>query len=227
MAKYLKSKQIGNKGEAFFENLVSENAIAHKIDTSKDIGLDFLCEWVHNEKPTHLFFGVQVKTRSNKKIKLLDEKRCNRNLLMKYGCSFKIKEKTLKYWEGFDFPIFLFFVNISGKNGEDIDCFYKRYTPVLHNTNDEEKEVFYKVNDKNNFFAFVRKKDFCGGFCRDLYMDHLRCQHNKGILSGINPQDLGLNYWNKDVLYKGVFDDYKEQIRETFCRYNKFKSLFE
>jgi len=58
MPKYLKSKQIGNKGEAFFESLISEYAIAHKIDSSKDVGLDFLCEWVYGEKPTQLLFGV-------------------------------------------------------------------------------------------------------------------------------------------------------------------------
>lgn len=228
MVKYIKSKQIGNKGEAFFESLISEYAITHKIDSSKDVGLDFLCEWVYGEKPTQLLFGVQVKTRSSKKMKLLDEKRSSRNLLMKYGCNFKIENKTLEYWKGFDFPIFLFFVNIKGDNKGKIDCFYKRYTPILHNINDEEKEVFYKVNNEGEFLAFVPKKDFYGGFCRDLYIDHLRCQHNKGMLSGIDPKDLGLlNYWEKETLYKGVFDDYKEKIKETFYKYNRLKPLFK
>jgi len=127
MAKYLKSKQIGNKGEAFFESLISEYAIAHKIDSSKDVGLDFLCEWVYGERPTQLLFGVQVKTRNNKKIDFVKEK-SSLNLLGEYKSNFTIKKDTLDYWKGFDFPVFLFVINIEGKN---INCFYKRYTPIL------------------------------------------------------------------------------------------------
>jgi len=222
MVKYLKSKQIGNKGEAFFENLISEYAIAHKIDSSKDVGLDFLCEWVYGETPTQLLFGVQVKTRTNQKIELVRE-RSNLNLLREYKSNFSIKQATLNYWKGFNFPVFLFLIN---KKGEDMNCFYKRYTSILHGKQEENRESFYEVNDKNDFLAFVHEKNFCGGFCRDLFFDHLRCQHSKGMLSGINPQDLGLSYWKADVLYKGVFDNYKKQIRETFGKYNKFKKFF-
>ena len=39
---YIKNKQTGNKGEAFIESLFSDYAIVHKIDGSKDVGLDFL-----------------------------------------------------------------------------------------------------------------------------------------------------------------------------------------
>lgn len=225
MVKYVRSKQIGNKGEAFFESLISEYAIVHKIDASKDVGLDFLCEWVHGERPTQLLFGVQVKTRYNKKIELIKERRSRLNLLMEYKASFKIKEQTLNYWRGFDFPVFLFLINIKGKDKKNIDCYYKRYTPILHGKIKESDEVFYKVNDENGFLAFIRLENFCGGFCRDLFFDHLRCQHNKGMLSGINPQDLGLTHWKKDVLYEGVYDNYKKQILETLNRYIKYEKL--
>jgi len=225
MVKYLKSKQIGNKGEAFFESLISKYAIAHKIDSSKDVGLDFLCEWVYGEKPTQLLFGVQVKTRTNKKIKLVKEK-SRRNLLPEYKSDFKIKIETLNYWKGFNFPVFLFLINIKSEIQEDIDCYYKRYIPILHGKEKEKDALFYKVNNKNNFLAFIYTQNFCGGFCRDLFFDHLRCQHNKGMLSGVNPKDLGLTYWKADVLYDDVFDNYKKQIKETFDKYDKFKRFF-
>lgn len=224
MVKYIKEKQIGNRGEAFFESLISEYALVHKIDSSKDVGLDFLCEWVYGEKLTQLLFGVQVKTTNNKKITLANKKRSRLNLLMEYKASYKIKEKTLKYWSGFDFPVFLFLIKVEGGR---IGCYYKRYTSILHGKTKERNELFYKVNDDNKFIAFKYEngKDFCGGFCRDLFFDHLRCQHNKGMLSGINPQELGLTYWRSDTLYEGVYDNYKEKIKETIDRYNKFKKF--
>lgn len=222
MVKYLKSKQLGNKGEAFFENLISEYAIAHKIDSSKDVGLDFLCEWVYGERPTQLLFGIQVKTRTNKKLFLINE-RSRLNLLREYKCSFSIKQDTLNYWKGFNFPVFLFLINIIDKG---INCYYKRYTSILHGKQKENEAPFYEVNNGNKLLAFKPEKNFCGGFCRDLFFDHLRCQHNKGMLSGVDPQDLGLSHWKRDVLYKGVFDDYKKQIRETFNKYNEYSKFF-
>ena len=49
-------------GEAFVESILSEYAIVHKIDGSKDVGLDMLCEWVKGESPTQILFAIQVKT---------------------------------------------------------------------------------------------------------------------------------------------------------------------
>lgn len=46
MRVYPKTKQKGNKGEALVEIALSEYSIVHKIDGSKDIGLDLLCEWI-------------------------------------------------------------------------------------------------------------------------------------------------------------------------------------
>jgi len=223
MVKYIKSKQIGNKGEAFFESLISEYAIVHKIDSSKDVGLDFLCEWVHGERPTQLLFGIQVKTRRNTKIEPAKERKSKLNSLMEYKTSLKVKEQTLNYWRGFDSPVFLFLINIKGEDRKNIDCYYKRYTSILHKKTKEKDEAFYKVNNGNNFLAFIHTKNFCGGFCRDLFFDHLRCQHNKGMLSGVNPQDLGLTHWRLDILYSGVYDNYRKQIKTTLNKYKKFE----
>ena len=120
----------------------------------------------------------------------------------------------------------MFLINIKSEIQEDIDCYYKRYISILHGKEKEKDALFYKVNNKNNFLAFIYTQNFCGGFCRDLFFDHLRCQHNKGMLSGVNPKDLGLTYWKADVLYDDVFDNYKKQIKETFDKYDKFKRFF-
>lgn len=65
------------KGEAFFESLISEYAIPHKIIMPKDLGVDFICEWVHGEKPTGVLFLAQVKTISGKATKIGVEQRLN------------------------------------------------------------------------------------------------------------------------------------------------------
>lgn len=224
MAKYPKSKQLGNKGESFFESLISDYALVHKIDGSKDVGVDFLCEWVHDENPTRLLFGVQVKTRS--RIIMSKVVGDTKNLLEQFTVSsIKIKKTTLDYWRGFDFPIFLFLVKIQNNKP---DCFYKRYTPILHNKSKELDEKFYKVIGEEGFLAYKYKKDHerDGGFCRDLFIDHLRCQHNKGMLSGIDPKDIGLKYYQKDVPYKDVFDHYKDKIKKTFQKYKEFEQYF-
>ncbi len=218
--KYIKEQQLGNKGEAFFENLFSEHALVHKIDRSKDMGLDFLCEWVHGESPSQLMFGVQVKTRSVKgsvRIRGTGVSRLNALPQYKINVSLNINRPTLEYWRGFDFPIFLFLI-CPIKNG--VRVFYKRFTPILHRTAKEGEEHFYGVNKGNKLSAFEKKQDGrSGGFCRDLYIDHLRCQHNKGMLTGIDPQDLGLKGYRKGELYSDVLDKYKSKIKATLEKY--------
>ena len=140
MVKYPISKQIGNKGEAFFESLISNYALVHKIDGSKDVGLDFLCEWIFGEHPTRLLFGVQVKTRKRLKIiKRRDKSRLNH--LEEFKIKLEgIKKTTLDYWSGFDFPVFLFLVHLKEKT---IDCFYKRYTTIVQKIDKENKMPFF------------------------------------------------------------------------------------
>lgn len=224
---YIKNKQTGNKGEAFIESLFSDYAIVHKIDGSKDVGLDFLCEWVAGEKPTRLLFGIQVKT--TKSIHEFNEngKTSNTNFLQEFSTSQipsfkKIPDTTLTYWRGFNFPVFVFRVLLTENKTL---AFYKRYTTVLHGIDTEESLPFYLANMDTKLQAYIYKER-TWGFCRDLFFDHLKCQHYRGMLSGVNPDDLGLSGWKQDALYKGVFDHYKERIKKTYAKYEKWKSFF-
>jgi len=81
------------------------------------------------------------------------------------------------------------------------------------------------ANEGTKLKAYI-PKERTWGFCRDLFFDHLKCQHYKGMLSGVNPKDIGLSGWEQDTLYKGVFDHYKDKIRETYERYEKWKKFF-
>jgi hypothetical protein len=223
---YIKNVQIGNKGEAFIESLFSDYAIVHKFEGSKDIGLDFLCEWVYEEKPK-IMFGIQVKTTGSIDNFIEKGKISRLNFLEEFENSQipsfeSIPETTLNYWKSFDFPIFVFRVLLT----EDKTlAFYKRYTTIVHGIDKEKTLPFYLANEGTKLKAYI-PKERTWGFCRDLFFDHLKCQHYKGMLSGVNPKDIGLSGWEQDTLYKGVFDHYKDKIRETYERYEKWKKFF-
>lgn len=224
---YIKNKQTGNKGEAFIESLFSDYAIVHKIDGSKDVGLDFLCEWVAGEKPTQLLFGIQVKTTKGVN-KFTEKGKVSRtNFLEEFSTSQippfnDIPENTLKYWRGFNFPVFVFRVLFT--EGKTL-AFYKRYTTVLHGIDTEKSLPFYLANKDTMLQAYIYKIR-TWGFCRDLFFDHLKCQHYRGMLSGIDPKDLGLLGWKQDALYEGVFNHYKPKIKETYDKYKKWEKFF-
>lgn len=222
MSKYSKAKQTGNKGVSIVESALSDYAIVHVIDESKDLGLDMICEWVYDEKPTHLLFGVQVKTRSNFKPKLTRE-RSKLNKLKEYNGKFYIKPSTIEYLKGFSFPIFLFVVT----NEVNYKIYYKRYTSILHGLVDDSKEPFYLVKTANTDFKAYVKNSHTVGFCRDLFFDHLRCEHSKGMLSGINPKDLGLKGWKWDTLYIGVYDQYQDKILATYENYRRYEKYIK
>lgn len=209
-------------GEAFVESALSEYAIVHKIDGSKDLGLDMLCEWVKDESPTHMLFGIQVKTM--RKLIKTEIKTNGANFLKGYRKHISIKEKTLNYWKGFDFPIFVFLVTVS----KDMDkaLYYKRYTPILHEKVKPKDEPFYLALSDTKFQAYVpgtKNWPRTGGFCRDLFFDSLRCQHSKGLLSGVDPKSLGLEGWPKKALYRGVYDQYIDKILTTLNEYKKYE----
>ncbi|MFH1407470.1 MAG: DUF4365 domain-containing protein [Patescibacteria group bacterium] len=217
-ASYTKRKQIGNKGAALVEKLLSEDAIVHRIDEAKDVGVDLLCEWVCKEAPTGILFVVQVKTRKGV-IPKSNNSISAKNHLPEYKCAWKgIEEKNLNYLRGFNLPVYLFIVN---PNNERV--FYKRYTAILHEL-DPDKTPFYLATKAHKFQAYVTPKDKSqtGGFCRDLFFDHLRCQHKSGLLSGRDPADFGLKGWDSDVIYRGVYDDYTKEIKTTYDKYNKY-----
>jgi hypothetical protein len=68
--KYTAQAKAGIKGEAFFETLVSDYCIPHHIVGPKDVGIDYICEWVYGDRPTGILFAVQVKTLSAHGVRL-------------------------------------------------------------------------------------------------------------------------------------------------------------
>jgi len=224
MKKHTTRNQLAIKGEAFVDSMLAGHALAHKIDRSKDLGLDFICEWLNRETPTGLLFGIQVKTRSAPTVIAGNPLVSRLNGLDQFKIKFdgdKIDRRTLDYWRGFSFPVFVFLVHMDGGIA---DCYYKRYTPILHSSAKPEEEYFYKVWKDAQFLALVKRPSYVGtgGFCRDLFFDHLRCEHNKGMLSGIDPAKLGLNGYKEDTLYEGVYNQYEPKIEETFRKYQRF-----
>src|SRR3990167_8480573 len=79
MVKYTTEMQKGNMGEAFLMSLLSKHALVHRIIGSNDIGIDFLCEWVHQETASGITFAIQVKTTRDEIINI-EEKGFNERL---------------------------------------------------------------------------------------------------------------------------------------------------
>ena len=67
--KYTESARRGIKGEAFFESLVVDHAIPHRIARQNDLGIDFLCEWTYQDRPSGILFLAQVKTTTSDVVK--------------------------------------------------------------------------------------------------------------------------------------------------------------
>lgn len=224
----------GIKGEAFFESLIVEFALPNHIVGSKDLGLDYFCEWVHGDNPTGILFAVQIKTfEIGKKIKpKLIKTLSDNNWLEQYrivNTHFRINPETLNYWKRLGIPIYLFAVTLDDKtNGND--CYYKRFTPILTEDNlalgsyDPYSE-FYKVNDNNRFLAFKHNEKRVGGFTRDLFIDYIRCNYYKGTITYLNPRDIGLNQFpEKDAVFGELVEKYRNKISST---YSSIKSFME
>jgi hypothetical protein len=104
----------GIKGEAFFESLVSDYCIPHHITGPKDVGLDYICEWVWGDRPTGRLFAVQVKTFSEENAK---PEHVGFELALNGLETFRIRnehlkidDRTLDYWRGLGLPVHLFVV---------------------------------------------------------------------------------------------------------------------
>lgn len=218
--------KLGIKGEAFFESLVSDYSIPHHIVGSKDLGIDYICEWVPEKSPTGILFAVQVKTRSKDKVRLTDCGSERRNKLQKHtiiSSNLEPDERTQQYWRGFGMPVYLFAILYeSTDQGGQTECFYKRFTPVLTKSTSgkssaapPESEYFYRVNNGNAFLAFVNNKEH--GFARDLFIDLMRCSYAKGSISYINPRILGLEQFpEKAAVFREIFEEYRENICTTY-----------
>jgi len=227
--KYTAQAKAAIKGEAFFEALVSDYSIPHHIVGSKDIGLDYICEWVYGDKPTGILYAVQVKTLSAHCVKLepLGPK-TGFNDLMEYRIvnpHLHIDERTLQYWRGLGMPVYLFAIIHTEPFGEggQLDCYYQRLAPMLTTEGVEQGESFYKVNNGATFLAFADSCSKKYGFARDLFIDLIRCSYCKGSISYISPRTLGLEMFpEEDAVFGDLFQVYQEKILKTYAKTRGF-----
>ncbi len=222
--KYTVQAKRGIKGEAYFESLVSDHCIPHRVVGPKDIGIDYVCEWVYGDKPCGILFAVQVKTFSEDSVRIehtgID---ATLNRLKKHritNAHLKMDNPTLQYWHGLGIPIYLFVIvqKASADVSECLDCYYKRYTPSLTTgaaVREDPYEAFYLVNEGSRFLAFANAKRRTQGFARDLFIDHVRCCYSKGSISFLNPADLGLQQFSGRHQFWDLFSDYEAQIRKA------------
>jgi hypothetical protein len=224
MKKISDEKVKGNIGQSMFEALVSQYAVPNKIDESKDIGIDYICEWKNGNEPTGIMFTAQVKNYPSKEANFVDKDQ-KLNLLETYKITpaITIDRETQGYWNLLGLPCYLFVVI---PNGNSVDLFYKRYTPIVNGKADQSKSPFYKVNDQLKFLAFANTESKFGGFARDLYIDQMRSNYNKGLIAYLNPRRLGLEQFpdtDTDVYFKDIFEEYKTNFEVTF---RQLKSVF-
>ena len=227
---FTRQARIGIKGEAFFESLLSEYSLTHKIVGSRDVGIDFICEWVFGDKPTGVLFAVQVKTFSGRRYRITKTADCSGlNGLEEYKISnsnLKVSKRTIRYWKWLGIPVYLFAIHI---DGEYINCYYKRYTGILTkdmNTSDVDfYSDFYKVNDRNSFIAFTDLSERKLGFARDLFIDCMRWNYCKGSIAYMNPRDIGLyQFPEENTIFPELFDDYRDKINLTYRMTRAFLS---
>ena len=178
------------------------------------------------DRPTGVLFVTQIKSFLEENVK---PKYIQVDELYNGLCNYEIKnnfleidEKTLHYWEGFGIPVYLFVVieSCSIQENGKLDCYYKRYTPILTKENFELKEEsfysdFYKVNEDDSFIAFKDKENRTQGFTRDLFIDHVRCCYYKGLLTYLDPKAIGLNQFVPNAVFEDMFESYEQKIRSA------------
>jgi hypothetical protein len=219
-----------HRGEGFFLSLLSNFAILHKVEGGNDIGIDYFCEWINQEKleSTNTLFAIQLKTHESDKIILsykkidiersgletYDIKRKNKKGNSNGNIDNSIKPETIEYWRGFEMPVYLFIVVLDKKENQ---LFYKRYVPILHKNPKPEEITFRLVNKNNSFLSFANNTNKKGGFCRDLYVDYIRCNYKRGAIIHKNPRDLGLNQFRDEkFFFKDLLtEQYKKETQET------------
>jgi hypothetical protein len=225
---YAESARRGIKGEAFFESLIVDHAIPHRIARQNDLGVDFLCEWIYGDRPTGILFSAQVKATTSDTVPCKADGQSELNGLNEYTLTGaeKIDEQTINYWKGLGLPAFLFYVIENATSGESrLECYHKRYTPLLDGHSDSIDETgtkrFYKVSNGATFLAFADPKKKIGGFARDLIIDYARLSYSKGHIVQLTPRQL--SFWpfpdksNPDAVL--VFGElvgwHRRKIKET------------
>ena len=232
LPKVPESFRIGNRGEAYLEFIMSRHCLMHKIAGYKDVGIDYLCEWLVEDSPTRILFGIQVKTSdiSNVELKPLGRNKGFNGLdkfeFTKTTPSWEIKRETINYWFGFEIPLYLFFVL---KSNSSFNCYYQRLTPILHKK-DKEKAAgeiqnyknndLYKANDdKNEFRAIIDRHGKDGGFARDLFFDSVRCSYYTGSVKYRDAREFGLKGWEGNNIYVDILGEldcpYMEKVGES------------
>lgn len=225
--KYTIQARRGIKGEAFFEALVSEYCIPHRITGPKDIGIDYICEWVYGDRPSGILFAVQVKTFSKESVTLRsknNDKGLNGLSICEIRNShLKINQETRDYWSGLGLPFYLFvIVEPSTCDGTPmLDCYYKRFTDTLTSNDPVDENTFfyqkfYHANQGSSFFAFSNTEKKVGGFARDLFIDYVRCCYHKGIIITLDPKTIGLEQFPSRAVFVDLFKSYSNQICSAY-----------
>jgi hypothetical protein len=197
--KYTQQARRGIKGEAFFESLIVDHAIPHRIARQNDLGVDFLCEWICGDRPTGILFVAQVKSTTTAQITPHQTSPQHvQNKLEAYTLrgAEKVDERTINYWKGLGLPAFLFYIVEDEETG-NLDCFYKRCTPLLDGYSSEDDrsgtESFCKVNMAGRFRGYADTESKHFGFARDLVIDYVRLWYSKGHIVPLTPNQLG--FW--------------------------------
>ena len=224
--KYTKNAQIGIRGESFLESIISQYCLPHRVSGSKDIGVDLICEWVHGEKPTGVLFAIQVKTTADQTITPASHGISELNKLEQFKISnsnFTIDENTLAYLEGLGIPTYLFTILIRENDGaEEINVYYKRFTPIITANSTQTKEYYYKANHGDKFLAYGPDDNKQYGFARDLFIDYMRWNYHRGSIAYLNPKDIGLDQFPEDGVFIDLFSEYGDEILSTYTRTTKY-----
>lgn len=215
------------KGEAFFESLMADYALPHHVVGPKDVGVDYFCEWLYGDEPTGAFFAAQIKTFtiSNRTTPKHEGTEKGLNGLEKFTISnpnLTIDVNTLEYWKGLGMPVYLFAIvwkPETESTESSLDCYYKRFSPVLTTGSAQEDEYWYKCNRGPRFIAFLDEDNHKQGFARDLFIDLMRWSYFKGNISWLNPRSLGLNQFpEQDSFFNEFLEKYREQICATYSK---------
>jgi len=226
--KYTVQAQTGIRGEAFFESIIAKYAIPHHIVGQKDIGIDYICEWVTGDNPTGILFSAQIKTYSCTERCHRAPKKKNKqneyNGLEEYiiaNANLNIKPKTLNYWKGLGMPAYLFVVWENTTKKGDLKCFYKRYSRILtgdlnDNGNDSYSKGFCRVSEGAEFLAFANTEKKEKGFTRDLFIDYMRWSYFRGMITNLKPSSLGLKQFSGNKIVLGdIFKEYMDNIKSV------------
>ena len=219
--KYTTSAKSGIKGEAFFETLLCDFALPHSVVGPKDLGVDYFCEWAHQDRPTGVLFAAQVKTCSEASVRRLGTERLNglEKYEIKGASHLRIDNRTAAYWRALAIPVYVFVVMLETPDTGGIEprCYYRRTGQAL--TKGESLEgvgTYFRVNDGATFLAFGLDHRREEGFARDLFIDHVRWCYAKGTITHLDPGSLGLKHFPQATFFSDLFEEYRASIVNSY-----------